>query len=502
MTAIEEIRQLISAGQFEYSLEKSNWYLRKAVELAQDSIKSLGLNYIFCLLGKEAYKELALNEVRPSARTDLWLKALGALTWAEDPEQYQYVSSYAELAVDICQDSFSNYSRPKRHALLKQAKDLVDNSIHKAKKDEYKAVSLARKSAIIRLQAIGLPTKERFRLLSEAFRCSSLASRLSQHAAILLEFALVEWALARLQNNDKKYVEKLRSAEELLTLDVVKDYDLGPFALSRFYRLTYRYYDACMTYPHLTEAVNRRRILREVPIYAESAIQLSNLNYPDILVEEHLDKAMNLLETAISSGCKDARAVIALAYVRCLKEGVFAGVTALADLSSDRGELQWEQVLEMLSEAKEGDLPTEGFALGVVESSALTRLGTFAHRFLKKAELAEALYRAAVRMDPCDPIAQTNLARFLVRRGESADLREARRIIQLAETFADRRFSWWRPVLMELERIEEHKVMPTGRGSKSATKEFRPFRGALMNVNYYFPVFLIIAHQGPTFETD
>ncbi len=254
MTAAEEIQQLISAGRFEYSLEKSNQYLRKAAELARDSIKASGTNYLFCLLGKEAYKELALNEARPSGRTDLWLIALGALTWCEAPEHHQYVSSFAELAVDICQDSFSDYSRSKRHALLKQAKNVVDKSIHETKEDEYKAISLARKSAIIRLQAIGLATEERFRLLSEASRCSSLARGLSQHAAILLECTLVEWALARLQNNDKKYVEKLRSAEELLNLDVVKNYDLGPFALSRFYRLTYRYYDACMTYPQLAES--------------------------------------------------------------------------------------------------------------------------------------------------------------------------------------------------------------------------------------------------------
>ncbi len=196
------------------------------------------------------------------------------------------------------------------------------------------------------------------------------------------------------------------------------------------------------------------------------------------MVEEHLDKALNLLEIAISSGCKSARAVIALAYVRCLKEGVSAGVTALADLSPERGELSWERVLTMLSEAKESDLPTEGFALGVIESSALTRLGTFAHRFLKKVELAEALYRAAVRMDPHDPIAQTNLARLLVKRGEPADLREAKRIIQLAQTFADRRFSWWRPVLMELRKLEEDKITPIGDRSESATAEFRSFGGA------------------------
>jgi len=478
MTVTDEIQQLISAGRFEYSLEKSNRYLRKAAELAQDSIRSSVPNYLFCLLGKEAYKELALNDTRPSNRTNLWLRSIGALTWFEAPEYHQYVSSYAELAVDICQDPFSDYPIPKRYALLKQAKNAINKFINETKDDEYKAICLVRKSAIMRLQAIGLPTEDRFQLLSEASRCSSKARGLSQHAAILLECALVEWALARLQKNDNKYVEKLQSAEKLLSLDVVKNYDLGPFALSRFYRLTYRYFDACVTYPQLIESTNRRRLLREVYIYAESAIQLSNLHYPSIMVEEHLNKAMNILEIALSSGCKSARAVIALAYIRCLKGGVTAGITALAELTPERGEFLWDQVLTMLSDAKESDLPTQGFALGITESSSLTRLGTLAHKFLKNIELTEALYRTAVRMDPHDPIAQTNLARFLVRRGEPADLREARRVIQLAQTFADRRFSWWRPVLMELGKHEGDKLTPTGGESESATNERRSFRGA------------------------
>jgi len=479
MSSVEEIQNLIAAGRFEYSLEKSNRYLRKAAEIARDSTKTPGFSYLFCLLGKEAYKELALNDSRPSIRTDLWFKALNALSWSKSPELHQYVSCYTELAVDICQDTFSDYPSSKRHALLKQAKDLVEKSIYETEENDYKAVCLARKSAIIRLQAVGLATSERLRLLSEASRCSTLARGLSQHAAIILECALVEWALARLQENDEKYVVKLRSAEEMLNLDVVKKYDLGPFALSRFYRLTYRYYDACLTYPQLTESTtNRRRILREAAIYAESAIQLSNLHYPSDLVEEHLEKAMNLLETAISSGCMSAREVIALAYIRCLKEGVSAGVTALVELSPERGELSWKQVLTMLSEAQAEDLPAEGFALGITDSAALTRLGTFSHRFLNNPTLAEGLYRAAVKMNPHDPIAQTNLARFLVKRGEPADLREAERVIQLAQSFADRRFSWWRPVILELSKHEDAKVVTYGDESDSRAKELRSFTGA------------------------
>ncbi|MFA4846529.1 MAG: restriction endonuclease, partial [Patescibacteria group bacterium] len=196
------------------------------------------------------------------------------------------------------------------------------------------------------------------------------------------------------------------------------------------------------------------------------------------LVEKYLEKAMNLLETTISSGYRGAREVIALAYIRCLMEGVDVGITALLDLSPERGQLSWERVLTLLSEAHVDDLPAEGFALGVTDSASLTRLGTFSHRFLNDPRLTEALYRAAVRMDPHDPIAQTNLARFLVKRSDPADLREARRVIQLAQSSADRRFSWWRPVLLELNKKEGTTVVSHGHESESYTKEQDSFTGA------------------------
>ena len=98
MTTTEEIKQLIDAGRFEYSLAKSNQYFHKAVESADASIKASNRNYLLCLLGKEAYKELALNEARPNIRGDLWLKALEALKWCKPPEDYQYASNYAQLA--------------------------------------------------------------------------------------------------------------------------------------------------------------------------------------------------------------------------------------------------------------------------------------------------------------------------------------------------------------------------------------------------------------------
>ena len=79
-----------------------------------------------------------------------------------------------------------------------------------------------------------------------------------------------------------------------------------------------------------------------------------------------------------------------------------------------------------------------------------TLLGTYAARFMNDTELAEILYRAAVRLNRHNAIASTNLARFLLRHGGRESLNEARRLLQTAQQFSDRRFGWWRAVAEEV----------------------------------------------------
>jgi hypothetical protein len=150
-----------------------------------------------------------------------------------------------------------------------------------------------------------------------------------------------------------------------------------------------------------------------------------------------------------------------LTFIRAILDGVPNGLTALEDICNERDELSWEQILTFISEVRESDLPSCGFALGILESGALTRLGTFANRFLHNPALAEALYRAAVRTDSEDPVSLTNLARFLANRGEPADLRESKRLVQLAQTFADRRFHWWRDVFARLQEVKDQTITST-----------------------------------------
>lgn len=481
MISQNEIAELISTGKFEYSYDKSNTLFQKAAKLAEEWVKRESGDFQGCIFGKEAFRELALNNMQPTKRTSFWNSALKALHWIEPLNSNMFVDAYAELVVDVFQDEFSDMSSAERHRLLRCAKVKINSSIDKCSEKQTKGLLLARKSSIIRQQALGLQTEEKLKLLSEAHRCSSIANDFNEleNAAIILELGLVEWALARLQKTDQKYVTKLQLAENIFLSEKVKRLEIGQFALSRFYRLTYRFYDACSTFPLLTgNTKNRRRLLRDSEIYAESAIQLSNLSYPETIINEHINKAIEILELSIASGCKDARKIISLAFLRSIKYGVSSGLTAIEDICYKRGEWSWEQVLKIIRDLDNNDLPSVGLALGVNSGAALTRLGTFANRFLENEILAESLYRAAVRSDFHDPVAQTNLARFLVKRGEESDLREARRVLQLAQSFSDRRFHWWRYVLLELDRLEGLSSSPSRLTKTKTSDRISSFKGA------------------------
>ncbi|MEZ4308714.1 MAG: restriction endonuclease [Polyangiaceae bacterium] len=162
---------------------------------------------------------------------------------------------------------------------------------------------------------------------------------------------------------------------------------------------------------------------------------------------------------AVASGIRNARIVIGLAFVTAALEGASSGATVLNEICTQAG-VQWTRAIEFLNhhDASESDPLTMGFVMGINQGSAWTRLGTFANRFLHDATLAEGLYRTAERLEPRDPVTMTNLARLLVQRGEQQDLEEARRFLQRAKSSADRRFTWWRIVQEDLDRLTQTAV--------------------------------------------
>lgn len=454
----EEISGLIHSGRSELVPEKCKSYLANAILLSKNWLAERG-GTIPCKLAAESIRELIFFEQNPIKRAQLWKEALKLLRTTEKTEYAYHIAFYLEFSVDVVQDVLSSISSAEKQKILVEAKKIVDSEIIKSSNPEDSAIYLARKSSILRHQALECSSEIRYHLLSESQRCASLAVEKCRNDFSVLELAMSEWFLSRYQKTEDQYISKLNIAEDLFKSLDRESFEPAQLALSSFYRLTYRPLDACETFPHFAIYThNKRRLLCNAPIYGESAVNLVSPDYPEQVSKLHLQKAAEILEIAIASGYRHARVIIALAFCRAILEGTSAGLTALQELNVNKGEIDWNNAIRTLRDAKESDLPSLGFALGISDSSALTRLGTFANRFLQNSEISEALYRAAVKNNPQDHVALTNLARILVRKGSSSSFNEAKRLLQQAQTFSDRRFRWWRNVLADIDEIEKTAI--------------------------------------------
>jgi hypothetical protein len=77
-------------------------------------------------------------------------------------------------------------------------------------------------------------------------------------------------------------------------------------------------------------------------------------------------------------------------------------------------------------------------------------------------------YGVALRLEPHNPIAATNLARLLLKT-DDPDLSEIERLLQRAQMFADRRFTWWRPAWDELQRRQSKAILEASSTTKTVT---------------------------------
>lgn len=422
------------------------------------------------ILKAQTYAELALEASTPPDRTSLWKSSLATL---EAPREQgspaaDVAEAYGSVAVDCFQDVFSDLDFRSRQQVLRTARDGLDSVLNEAGDVTVAGVLLARKSSVLRHLALAELTPDgRVRRLGQAVGCAGRAVQHVTSRFTLLELGLSEWALARHETTDERYVARLHSAEQSLSHDLLREYEPAKLALARFYRLTFQPVKACEAFPRQTDRMsNVRRVLRDSYILGEAASQLWFADYPEAVVAGYLSEARSLLELAIAAGYRNARIIVALAYVAAIMDGADAGRTALSDICTKSG-VAWDQAIQLAIAASPSNLLEFGFALGIDQSAVWTRLGTFVGRFLGDVPLAEGLYRTAIRLDPHDAIALTNLARFLVRHGGPDARQEARRLIQKAQNFADRRFTWWRAVLAQLEHGGAVASKPHGQAGKA-----------------------------------
>jgi hypothetical protein len=481
MAMRDEITRLLVSARTECSRERAQELFKASIQLCQTWEKS-ERSPEPSIFKAQALRELAFEEDSPFDRVERWNDALRTLQhrWEIAPGG-ELADAYADLAVDCFQDILSSLALADRNKILRTARDYLTAALSHTTDVEASAALLARKSSVLRhLSLSEFSPDARVNRLDESLGCATLAVERSRQPWTLLELAQSEWALARYERTDELYVSKLRQAEQHFLDKLLETFEPAKFALPRFYRLTFRKLEACESFPRsLAKVSNPRRLLRESYTYAEAGIQLWYNDYPGELVTKHLSEARSLLESAIAAGYANARLIICLAYVRAIMEGPEEGNTVLSAICTERREVSWEQALRVVANSGPSDLLSFGFALGINQSAVWTLLGTFVWRFHQDLELTEILYRTAVRLSPHNPIALTNLARFLIRKKDTASLQEARRLLQTAHQFADRRFCWWRAVQAELDAAQMspgHKTTPSFRPVKAAPIRPAEFR--------------------------
>src|SRR5207247_1948506 len=253
---------------------------------------------------------------------------------------------------------------------LRSARDLIDGVFEKSGHGATRGLLLSRESSVLRhLSMLEIGEKERARRLGESVRCATRAVKESREAVTLLEEGLAEWAYARYESTDEKYASRLRNAEKSLISEQLDEFEPAQLARTSFYRLTFRPLDACERFPRSMQgARNVRRVLRESYIYAEAAIQLWYGGYPPDVTAEHIGEARSLLEAGIGAGYRNARLIVALAYLRAITEGAAAGATVLSDICGEKAGVAWDEALRLAASPDQTDLVNLGFALGLDQS--------------------------------------------------------------------------------------------------------------------------------------
>ncbi|MEO8382013.1 MAG: restriction endonuclease [Acidobacteriota bacterium] len=461
----------LSAGRRERSSERARTHFNNAVRAAEAWYRATG-NPAALILKSEGYSQLALDAATARTRSEYWRAALKALAGGGALPSEQVAEAYAFVAVDCFQDMLSDLDLKNRQQFLRSAREKLDLALKSAPHGAAVSALLARKSSVLRyLGLTEISPETRRQRLEEAFRCATLAVNTHPADSAVLELANAEWTLARHQKTDEEYAARLRNAELHFTAAAAaRDSEVAGLALARFYRLTFQPLRACEVFLRAMHDVkNLRGFLRDAHLLGEVTTQLWTSDYPKEVLDLYLPEARALLESALAAGFRTARNVVALAFVTAIAEGEDAGSLALSEICAKEG-VAWDRALALASDADSSRLPEYGFALGIDQSSVWTRLGTYVSRFRKDPLLTETLYRTAVRIDSHDAIALTNLARFLIHHHGEAGRQEADRLLQKAESFADRRFTWWRAVRASLPARAKSSV--TGKTSRPGKAHF------------------------------
>lgn len=454
-TAEDDIRGFIFESRNASNKDTSLLNLEKARGLLKKTPKPR--NAFFYSYESEVLTEMARVKPIPSERSGLWNEALRTLSMGiselKDPA---LIDQFGRKTIDYLQDPFVNIMLNDAIHLLARAKQAIDDCSLDLPA-ETRSLLLARKSALIRQMAKGQTTRiQQEQMAQRALRCAHKAVEFHPDSwNSHLELGLTLWYASEFEKGDSEFHRRLEEAEQVLW----KSYNLHAnvftlLTLSKYFRTTYQTLPCleCFEKYALIEH-NKRRYNDESYIFAEGVMQFWYSSNPSEFNDSRMTDAERLLEQSIGYGNSNARHIIDLAFIKAALGNPDVGRKILRTLHNLSTDVSWTDIAVMVANIGPGDdLVARGFAIGITDSSTWNKLATFTIDFLNDIDLATALYREALRIQPSNAVVLTNLARSLLAKGDTHSLNEANLLISKAASCASRRFRWWRNIREQINQ--------------------------------------------------
>ncbi len=494
MTSRKQVQALIAESQLQATVSNTRETLERARKLSLE-LKHQGDSAGFAIHFGQILALLALEEENADSREGLWTKALNnLLQYPKLKWEPIVLDTLVQLTIDYFQDDFTLAKLEVKSSKLVKVQQIVELALEDFGLNRpNNAMLLARSSAIQRnLSRVAPSEQARKKRLKKAEYYSRLAMETNSNYASQLEHALTLLTCSQNSASDAVYKTALAEVESVLTRLSSEGFEPACIGLARFYRMTYQPQPACEAYRSFMHSSKRSRlVLRESYIYGEASVSLWYGDYDSSIWRPALVEASDLLERAMAAGYKDARLITSLAFCKAILVSAEAGKLVLSELGNPQSDTTWKDLLKLGGDDGSVKNLNLGVVLRIGESAVITRLGTFVNDFTNDYSLAEELYRSAESLDKRDPIALTNLARFLYKRKGKDFYLEAERLLQRAEAFADRRFIWWRNVKMQLLRSKSAgKRSVTLRRKRAGSVKEPP-----TNIGDLYPVFVDAAHD-------
>jgi DNA-binding winged helix-turn-helix (wHTH) protein/tetratricopeptide (TPR) repeat protein len=385
------------------------------------------------------------------------------------------VARLADAVVDHFYDRTAREERPLMQGALAAAEQSINAALgSEALGASDRATLLSQLASLRGCKVLMGRESERLRLAHDAIAPARRATtEAPEHpgASMALGQALHAWA--RYANSELEYFDRMKQAEAELVRCLGDNTPLTWLVLARFFRQSNRP-TAAVRYFERYERTdpNRRRVLSESHVAGEAALLLWYQRPEAASTVGYLRYSRDLLSEAIDWGFEDARLFVALARIEAAVGNVPGSQSTLARLgrgSEDTSTKNWVEVVRLAQQAvADGrhDFLAEAFYLGLDDAMVWNALGTYAKRFAGDVSLATSCYETALRRDPGNPYARTNLARNLLDDASPDRVAAARRHIEAAAKRADWSFVWWRPVAIRIEELLDEAIEWPTRGRR------------------------------------